>query len=123
MLLTDPEIAYRQEDAFASAADASPIPQIAAVLAERAREWRRAAQDLELVVDQGEKNAGITFVGSIEAGIRVVGRNNVADVLRVIRQGGDISLQVNDDGIAYLNFVSAASPVVVVPTVYRRRPR
>jgi len=108
-----PEDARQQGKAFVEAAESSPVLQIATVLKERGKEYLRAADELDLAF-QMDKRATIVMVGTVEAGMTVMGRD-AAKVLRVLKQGGDISLQVNDQGqVSYLNFVAPTSPVVVL---------
>lgn len=108
-----PAEARKQAAAFLNAAEESPMISIAAVLRERGKEYERAASDCELAESMGKK-AIIMMVGSVEAGL-VVMNEDEAYVLRVIRQSGDISLQVKDRGhLQYMNFVSTTSPVVVL---------
>lgn len=92
----------------------SPVPQVGAVLRSRAREWSSAAQDLELATTAGH-TARIVLVGTCEAGMMVVDKE-VGEVIRVIHQGNNVSLQLRDDRgiVSYMNFISQQSPVVAI---------
>lgn len=96
------------------AAGASPVPQIAVVLAKRAKEWDAAVSEAE-VLDQQGYHWAIFLVGTIESGMTLARHQEPCEVLRVIRQGGDLSLQMKmAEHVTYWNFVSQTSPVVAV---------
>lgn len=108
------EDAELQAKVLREAGLASPVPQIAAVLRRRAKEWSTAAQDMRDAL--GDKSQGrILLVGTVEAGMNVLDAGD-AEVLRVIHQGTNVSLQVRDERgvVGYMNFISSQSPVVAL---------
>lgn len=117
------EHAKAQEDAYRSAAVASPLRQARAELNRRADEWRRAI-DLRLMA--GEDEYDIDLAGAVVPGDRVLAmvvqpwsedrEQEAVPVLRVLHRDGQTSIHcvVGSTGRdLYLNYAGPLSPVVV----------
>lgn len=117
--LTDAE---DQAKVLAQAAVGSPCRQVSYELRRRAREWKRAVDDL---LTMGEDDYVIELMGSVTSGMLAVvpvalpygdKEHKGCPVVRVLIRDGQCSLHVVPDETGrdvYVNCCSTASPVVV----------
>lgn len=107
------EDARLQADVFKQAADASPVVQIAAIMARRSKEFTQAVRDYEDATEYGDEPA-IIPVGSVEPGMRIF-CGEPGDVIRINVYAGVPAVQVKyPDSLHYENYAAASSPIVVL---------
>lgn len=110
------EDARMMGDALDQVSKAATVRQYRYEFKRRAREWNKAAGDLELVGDE----AVIELAGSLTNGMEVLYPNEFSSftsLVRTLTNGGQFTLHLEDpmgvrNGI-YLNLFGPASPVVV----------
>lgn len=123
--------ARAQYKALAAAANASPVLQCKAQLAQMGREWQRAGETLKELSDPTlDPNTGqvisyesewtITVAGAVVGGMIVVAvddpDSDTATVIRTMARDGQFSVHATHTRLnagSYLNLTGPGSPVVV----------
>jgi hypothetical protein len=112
-----PEDAAAQGRALLAAARHSPIAVIADPLFRQGTEWVRVAKDLAEALDRGQ-DAQIVMAPVVAPGATVISGSRDGTVIRVLDQGGRVSLHLLDEADGreqYVNlFGGRHAPVVVV---------
>lgn len=105
--------AQYQYEALKQAAADSVVIQVRALLANQAREWQRAMQDM---AGLDEEDYAIELLCAVLPGMWVQDDRGDAKVIRLMENGGQCSLHIerpDSPSPTYVNYSGKTSPVII----------